>query len=158
MHRNSYSSLGPIQAEVLQGSLLGPTLFNIHINDIPSVINDSNIVISVYADDRNISVRSDSIDIAVRKLNSAIDRLEPWFRKSRIRINTQKCTITLFSKLLRHYRRSKRPVKIFNENIACTNETKYLGITFDSKLTYRTHISRMLRKATYRLGQLFHIK
>jgi hypothetical protein len=60
MHRNSYSSLRPIQAGVLQGNLLGPTLFNIYINDISSVGNDSNMAISVCADDTNISVRTGS--------------------------------------------------------------------------------------------------
>jgi hypothetical protein len=49
------------------------------------------------------------------------------------------------------------PVKIFNENIAWTKETKYLGIALDSKLTYRTHISCILRKANYRLRQMFPI-
>jgi hypothetical protein len=68
MHKNSYSTLRPSQAGVPQGSLLGATLFNIFINDIPSVEKDSNVAISVYADDTNIYVRSGSIDIAV-KLN-----------------------------------------------------------------------------------------
>jgi hypothetical protein len=49
------------------------------------------------------------------------------------------------------------PVKIFNENIAWYKEIKYLGVTLDSKLTYRTHISNTLRKANYRLRQLFLI-
>jgi hypothetical protein len=48
-------------------------------------------------------------------------------------------------------------VKIFNENIVWTKETKYLGVTLDSKLTFRTHISCILRKANYRLRQLFPI-
>jgi hypothetical protein len=81
MHRNFYSSLRPIRAKVPQGSIFGPTLFNIYINDAPSVENDSNIAISVYADGTNISVRSGGVDIAVRKLNAAIGLLEPWFRK-----------------------------------------------------------------------------
>ena len=157
MHKNYYSNLRPIQAGVPQGSLLGPTLFNIYINDIPSIENDSNIAISVYADDTNISVRSGSIDIAVRKLNSAIRLLEPWFRKWRIHINAKKCTITLFSKRLRHQGCSKHQVKIFNKTISWTKETKYLGVTLDSKLTYRTHISCILRKANYRLRQLYPI-
>jgi hypothetical protein len=77
MHKNSYTSLRPVQEGVPQGSLLGPTLFSVYINDIPSVENDSNVAISVYADDTTISVRSGSVDIAVRKLNAAMGLLEP---------------------------------------------------------------------------------
>jgi retron-type reverse transcriptase len=131
MHKNSYSSLRPIQAGVPQGSLLGPTLFNININDIRSVQNDSNVAISVYADDTNISVRSGSVDIAVGKLNYAIAILEPWLQKWRIKVNTQKCTLILFSRRFCHHRGGATPVKIFNETIAWTTESKYLGVTID---------------------------
>jgi hypothetical protein len=58
---------------------------------------------------------------------------------------------------MRDHRRSTHPVKIFNETIAWTNETKYLGITLDSKLTHRTHIACILRKANYRQRQLYPI-
>jgi hypothetical protein len=58
---------------------------------------------------------------------------------------------------LRHYRGGGRPVRIFNENIAWTTATTYLGVTLDSKLTYRTHISCIPPKANYRLRQLFPI-
>jgi hypothetical protein len=105
----------------------------------------------------NISVRSGTIDIAVRTLNAAVALLEPWSRKWRIKINTQKCTITLYSRRLRHYRRSPCPVVISDENIVWTRETKCLGVTLDSKLTYRIHISCILRKANNRLRQLFPI-
>jgi hypothetical protein len=65
----------------LSGNLLGPTLFNVCINDIPSVENNSNMTISVCADDTNITARSGSRDLAVRKLNAALGLLEAWFRK-----------------------------------------------------------------------------
>jgi hypothetical protein len=121
------------------------------------IINDSNVAISVYADDTNISIRSGSVDIAVWKLNAATAIVEPWFRKWRIKINKKKCALTLFSRRLRHYLGNNCPVKFFNENIAWTKETQYLGVTLNSKLTYRTHISCISRKANYRLRQLFPI-
>jgi hypothetical protein len=46
---------------------------------------------------------------------------------------------------------------IFDENIASTSETKCLGVTLDSKLTYKTHLSCILQKANNRLRQMFHI-
>jgi hypothetical protein len=52
IHKNPYSILRPIQTEVPQGQ---PTIFNIYINNIPSVQNDSNVAILIYADDTNIS-------------------------------------------------------------------------------------------------------
>jgi hypothetical protein len=105
------------------------------------------VAISVYADDTDISVRSGSIDIVIGKLNYAVALLEPWLQKWRIKVNTQKCTLTLFSRRFRHYRGGAPPVKIFNETIAWTTESKYLGVTLDSKLIYRTHIFCILRKA-----------
>jgi hypothetical protein len=60
---------------------------------------------------------------------------------------TKKCSITLFSRSLRHYRGNMCPVKIFNENIAWSKETLYLGVNLDVKLNYRIHISRILLKA-----------
>jgi hypothetical protein len=56
----------------------------------------------------------------------------------------------MFIKRLGHYWHTSLPVKIFNE-------TKYLGATLDSKLTYGTHIPWILRKANYRLRQLFPV-
>jgi hypothetical protein len=116
------------------------------INDIPSVENKSNVANLVFADDTNIGIRSGRIHIAVTKLNAVTSLLESWFQKGRKRTNTKKCTITLFSKRLRHYCRSRHPVNIFNDIIAWTNEIKYLGVTLDSKLTYRTHTSAFCEK------------
>jgi hypothetical protein len=94
--QNFHSSLRPNQAGVPQDTLLGPTVFNMYINDIPTVENDSNIAMWVYADDTNISVWSGSIDIAVRKLNSVIGLLEPSFRKWRIKITTKNAQLHCF--------------------------------------------------------------
>jgi hypothetical protein len=58
---------------------------------------------------------------------------------------------------LRHYRRRRCPVTIFDENITWTSGSKYLGVTLNSKLTQKTHTSCSLWKTNNRLRQLFLI-
>jgi hypothetical protein len=116
-----------------------------------------NLAVTMYADDACISVRSGQVDLAVRKLNSAIALLEPWLRKWRIQINTQKSTVTLFSKRQTHLRGSVSPVTLFKEHIPWTKQLKYLGITLDLMLTFKAHITCTLQKLNHRLKQLHPI-
>jgi hypothetical protein len=81
-HGNSESTSLSIEAGVPRGSLLGPVLFNIYINDTPIAENDNNVAILIYADDTNITVRSGNIRLAANKVSNAIKCLEPWFKKS----------------------------------------------------------------------------
>jgi hypothetical protein len=80
-----------------QGSLLGPVLINIYINDLPPIENDNNVAFSICVDDTNVTVRSRSVQLAVNKLSNVIKTLESWFEKWKIKINTNKCSTTLFS-------------------------------------------------------------
>jgi hypothetical protein len=157
VHGNSESSRRPIQAGVPQGSLLGPTLFNIYINDLPCLENDNNVAVSMYADDTSVTVRSGSTRLAIRKLTDAIEILQPWFSKWRIKINTNKCSTVLFSKRRSHIRDDPSPLKIFHTTINWTNQINYLGVILDSKFIYRAHINRSLCAANHRLRQLYPI-
>jgi hypothetical protein len=64
----------------------------IYINDIRSIGNDNNAGISIYNNDADAILRSDSLDITVAKLNKAIRFFEPWFQKWRLKINADTCT------------------------------------------------------------------
>jgi hypothetical protein len=57
VHGNFESTRRPIRAGVPKGSLLGPVLFNIYINNIPSIENDINVTVSMYADGTNVTAR-----------------------------------------------------------------------------------------------------
>jgi hypothetical protein len=155
--RNSSSEIHPISAGVPQGSLLGPTLFNLFINDFPQINTDPNLAITLYADDAAINVRSGDVSLAVRKLNAALALLEPWLLNWRIQINIHKSSVTIFSKRRNHLRGPLSPVTLFNQYIPWINNPKYLGVTLDSKMTFKLHITHTLRKLNYRLRQLYPI-
>jgi hypothetical protein len=103
VHGNSESTRRPIRARVLQGSLLGPVLFNIDINStrinithldatlqiyinyIPYVEN-INVAVSIYADDKNVTVKSGSLQLAVNEPSNIIKTLEPCLKNGGLRL------------------------------------------------------------------------
>jgi hypothetical protein len=129
-------------------------LFNIYINDIPSVENNNNVAISIYADGTNITVRSGNIRLAANKFSNAIKSLELWF-KNGIKVSVNKCNTTLFSKRLTDSREHLHPFKIFHKNIACKNEIKCLGVILDSKLANKPHRNKSMTKSNHRLRKLY---
>ena len=145
---NELSSNRNIEAGVPQGSLLGPTLFSLYINDIPKTNQTS---LALFADDTCIFARSWQPRMATRYIQNHLNQLEPWFAKWKIKINVTKCEAINFTK------RKRNPdtnLTLFNRDIQWSRSVKYLGIILDSKLTFATHIKTQIGKATGRLNEI----
>ena len=77
-----------------QGSILGPLLFSLYVNDIPDVITDGSI--SMYADDTAICVNaSDPLEMQ-RKLESVLIKVSRWYRVNKLSVNLNKTRLMLF--------------------------------------------------------------
>jgi hypothetical protein len=142
------SSLRPIQAGVPQGSLLGPFLFTIFINDIPKHDNTN---IALYADDTVTYTSSTQPKQLTTYLQRHMIRLQDWFTKWKIKINPAKCESVIFSK------RRHNPVgavQFNNSPIPWKHEVKYLGVTLDKRLNFSRHINLQIGKASGRLAYL----
>lgn len=144
---NIFSTHKPITAGVQQGSILGPTLFNIYVNDIP---RNSLTNIAMYADDTALYTAAHHINSVATYIQSHINDLEIWFTKWKIKINTQKCHAIYFSK---SYKNPPR-LYMFDEVIEWENSVKYLGVTLDRKLTWRPHISNVKNTLNTKVGML----
>ncbi|GBM80737.1 hypothetical protein AVEN_6146-1 [Araneus ventricosus] len=92
---SNLSSERAIAAGVVQGSKVGPKMFNIYINDIPSPRNCS-IRLCLFAVDTAITSTGASNNIT-KDLNSYLDLLGKWMIKWKIKINTDKCQAVYFS-------------------------------------------------------------
>ena len=131
----------PVDSGVPQGSILGPLLFNIFINDMSKVPKHSNIVL--YADDtkcyKGIATIDDCLD-----LQSDLDLLYEWSVKWKLNFNATKCKILSVN-------RSKNPVSFYyNLNghvLERVNDIKDLGVTVTQDLNWSTHIENILCKA-----------
>ena len=133
---------------VPQGTVLGPLLFSLYINDISS---DMESEIRLFADDCvcycEIKDEEDTM-----KLQRDIDRLSSWARKWGTRFQPVKCNIMqLTRKRIKKIHASYTLEGTYLENV---ESIKYLGVTITSDLRWNTHVSNVCTKANRTLGFL----
>ncbi|GFT71777.1 probable RNA-directed DNA polymerase from transposon X-element [Trichonephila clavipes] len=116
-----------------KGSLLGPLLFNLYINDIPDY---SLTKINLYADDIAIHATYKKLETFSFALNKHLLLLQNFYDKWKISINVEKSTAIIFTKK----QSLPPPIIIYNKQIPWSQEAKYLEIIFDTHLTWKQHI------------------
>ena len=144
---NGYSSSALlIPSGVPQGSLLGPLLFIIFINDISTSFHYSKILL--YADDMKIMCPIKTPDDSV-KLQEDLDRFQTYCLLNKLDLNVSKCYICSFT---RKPQPSLYNYKLQNSTLSRVSSIKDLGVTFDSKLLFNEHIDNIVKRASKALG------
>ena len=146
---SSFSEWCNILFGVPQGSILGPLLFNIYINDIFFFLNNSNI--ANYADDTTPYSIDTTLDALLDSLQSDINTLTKWFHDNYLKLNADKCHL-----LVANHNKDVR-INVQNEVIECENSVKLLGVTIDNKLNFNGHISNLCKKANQKLHALARV-
>ncbi|KAJ4449541.1 hypothetical protein ANN_00942 [Periplaneta americana] len=146
---NRSSSWLDITSGIPQGSVLGPLLFTIYVNDITSLVRHYNY--HLYADDLQcyISSRLDRVNDAIDKLNEDIDSIVTWTKKLHLKINPGKTQAII----LGHKRQTDAvkhldisPVKGSTVHIPFSSSVKNLGIHMDNNLNWDMQITETCRK------------
>ena len=137
---------------VPQGSLLGPLLFSIYVNDMPSVVRSA--VLNMYADDTTVYTTDKCPTHVAQCLTN---HLSTWCQANHLRINPAK-TMAMF--LCRRGLQRCGSAKICLQGHPLENKsvTDYLGVTTDSQLTFRQHVARVTSKVYGALKTLCHVK
>ena len=123
---------------VPQGSILGPLLFNIFINDIFLFTKATKI--TNYADDKTPYVCGSNVTNVVIKLESDSILLLKWFRDNGMKPNEDKC------KLLIRKTDDKIALLVGSQIVNSSHSEKLLGITIDNNLTFKEHVSNLCKK------------
>ena len=133
----------PVTSGIPQGSVLGPILFVIFINDMPDTIASFK---TLFADDAKIFKAIESLnDITI--IQDDICKLMQWSIKWQLPFNVSKCKVMHYGK--------KNPNHVYSMNnlqLASDTEEKDLGVIFDTSMTFKTHIRKMISKANARIG------
>ena len=128
---------------VPQGSILSVTLFSIKINSLVQVLND-NIEGSLYVDDFLICYRGQNMNNIERQLQLCLKKIEKWASENGFKFSTSK---TVGMHFCRKRKMHPHPdLYLYGNPIKIVEETKFLGLLFDSKLTFLPHIKMLKSK------------
>ena len=155
IYDNSVSSISDIVCGVPQGSILGPLLFLLYINDIKNV---SNILFPIiYADDTNIFIQGNCIDDLILEMNRELVKLNNWFQSNKLSLNVKKTHFMVFHRSRRKFNRTE-DIIINNNVIEEKNSTTFLGVIMDSGLTWEDHVNYIKNKVSKAIGIINKVK
>lgn len=156
MANNMLSGVKTIPCGVPQGSILGPMLFLIYINDVDNL--NINSKIKLYADDTVIYNSHSNIDQACMTLQADLDIFGNWCAINKLTINTKKSKGMMFGS--RHKLRNVNPVplKLNGINLHFVKSYKYLGINLDGCLSFNKQINEITKQVTHKLYMLSKIR
>lgn len=138
-----------------QGSILGPLLFSLYMNDLPSVCPD--VSVQLYADDTVVYVHGKNISQVAEKLTKSMDNITAWLKQSCLQLNTSKTVAMFFTKSNKNF--SVEPnIFISGERLQIVLEYKYLGVLIDSKLSFTSHVKRVCNRIKLNLMNFRHIR
>ena len=137
----SFSTWKDTSAGAPQGSILGPLLFNIYLNDLFLFVSDSKIC--KYADDTTIYVCDRDHENIINRLENEILILSEWFQNNYMRLNSEKCHLMIFGE-----KSNNLSMKIGNTTIKESTEEKLLGVTLDKHFSFKTHVQSLCKKAS----------
>ena len=149
-----YSDWGNVSAGVPQGSVLGPLLFLLFINDLTHEIRHCNI--RFFADDTCLFIEVDDREEAVRLIENDLSRIIQWSNKWLVKFSSQKTKSLIISNKID--RRLNPPITFDNETVAEVNHHTYLGLKFSFNLKWNEHINDIYLKAKSRLNMMVPLK
>ena len=147
------SSLKNISCGVPQGSLLGPLLFIIYINDLP---NSSDVLSFIlFADDSNIFYSHRDPQFLLNKVNNEIKFVQDWIYANKLSLNINKTHYMVFSNTV-----NSLPGHILINNVTLQQIecTKFLGLYIDDDLSWKSHISYLCKLLSRNTGVLYRLK
>ena len=139
---NATSSIGNITCGVPQGSVLGPLLFLIYVNDISNAVEGD--LVKLFADDTNLFMFGQNLSVLESEANIVLKKMESWFVANKLSLNVDKTCYTILSKNKSQDLNSQElKLYINNQLINKVTSCKYLGVIIDETLDWKEHIEHV---------------
>ena len=155
---NQLSSFKTINIGVPQGSVLGPLLFLVYMNDLPM---HTAARCNMYADDTLLFCTDLALDTCIQSLQVEVDKVSEWFKSNRLTLNVAKSNTMLSGSRQRLQGAAEQAdvgITLDNMPILNTTEYDYLGVRLDSHIAWKAHIDKVCKSLSSRVGMLQRVK
>ena len=150
------SAFLPIKCGVPQGSILGPLLFLLYINDI--VKTSSLLDFVLFADDTNIFYSHSNLNTLVNTLNSELPKVSSWFKCNKLSLNINKTHFMHFKQTTAKV--AEIPINIMIDNLTIEHKesSKFLGVFIDENLSWNSHLRHVTSCVSKGIGIICKLK
>ena len=146
----------PLKYGVPQGSLLGPLLFLIFINDLPECFDKCTV--HLYADDTVIYYADKDVHKIEAVLNKELKSLDIWMRRNKLKVNCSKTVSMLFGTKHMLAKCNSLNLRFSGETLSQVKNFKYLGVHVDDELKWNLHIEQLCKKVGKMINYLARLK
>lgn len=140
----AHSEGSHLQMGVPQGSILGPLLFLVYINDLPLIVKNLCEIV-LFADDTSLIFKVSRRNPDIDEVNSTLSQVFEWFCANNLALNPNKTKCLKFS-LQNVKSTDTNNIKLNDVTLEYVNKTMFLGLTIDSKLQWGPHILCLTKK------------
>ena len=131
-----------ITCGVPQGSILGPTLFLIYINDLPNILTVFTPIL--YADDTNLFLESKDLDEQISAVNNELNEIQKWCTMNKLTLNVDKTNFMILKNNQNKYEFPRTALTLHGKILNQVESVKFLGVHIDTNLSWKVHIKNFL--------------
>ena len=163
-YKNVFSTKSNITTGVPQGSILGPLLFIIYINDIAKITNKFHF--TIYADDTTLLeplctfkiTTTHNLKSLTKEINAELTKIVEWLGLNKLSLNVKKTKMMLFHYKQRNISETTPKLKINGTLIEKVKTFNFLGITIDEHMTWKPHTQKVACKIAQTIGTMKRLK
>ena len=153
------SHYGILRMGIPQGSVLGPLLFCLFINDLPLCLADRDISCNMFADDITLSISGNSMDVVSSQLQKSLDSVFSWCKSNHMVLNPSKTKCMVITTRQKHQLHPLTlTLSLQNIPLEKVNLYKILGVSIDNHLDWHAHINMICQKISCNLFLLSKLR
>ena len=145
-----------ISVGVPQGSILGPLLFLIYINDLPGSLEKLSAIL--FADDTNLIIKGKNLHQLIEEINSDLEVLNDYFQANKLKLNASKTKLVCFRKKNQQLNKDEILIKFDGTLLVPEENATFLGVILDEYLNWGDHCNKVANTMARNFGVLNRVK